>query len=160
MGNRRLNGKTRHGLRWHSAYPTWNGMMDRCYNPKNTGWKNYGGRGIKVCKRWHSVKYFVSDMGEKPVGYSIDRIDNNSNYSPSNCRWATRLEQCNNLRKNVRLSYQGRSLTLAEWSREIGMNRNTLKKRWRLGWSATRIIEAPIDPKMREMAKKRFAPSN
>lgn len=134
----------KHGLRHHSAYNTWAGIMDRCHNPKSTNWKNYGGRGIAVCKRWHSLKNFISDMGERPPRMSIDRINNNKNYSPGNCRWASRRTQNNNTGQNVRIKYRGEDLTLAEWAERLGVSPFTLYSRKRYGWSDRKILETPI----------------
>ena len=89
---------TTHGLSKHPLYLTWKGMRNRCNNPRTPRYSDYGGRGIKVCKRWDKFENFLADMGEKPPGMSLDRKNNNGNYTPRNCRWATPAEQ----RKNSR----------------------------------------------------------
>jgi hypothetical protein len=91
----------KHGMSKSRTYAVWASMIQRCTNPKNSDWVHYGGRGIKVVKRWHSFVNFLKDMGEAPPGLEIDRINTNGNYTPKNCRWVTRRE--NALNKRVRL---------------------------------------------------------
>ncbi len=134
----------KHGLRRHSAYNSWTGMMGRCYNPRLKSWKRYGGRGISVCSRWHSVVNFIEDMGEKPPGKSIDRINNDKGYCKSNCRWATRVQQNNNHSRNVRLKYRNESLTISQWSRRLGVSRSSICSRLGKGWSAEKSLGTPL----------------
>ena len=92
--------KRTHGLSYHSLYASYNQMKSRCYNPNRKKYKDYGGRGIKVCDRWlNSFENFLQDMGERPKGKTLDRINNDGNYEPNNCRWATIVEQRINQRR-------------------------------------------------------------
>ena len=115
-------------------YHAWCAMKGRCNNKKNKSYLHYGGRGISICKRWHSFDFFIEDMGRKPSShYSIDRINVNGNYEPSNCRWATRKEQNSNTRRNVYVVVNDESVTLSEASRLIGVRYGCLISRYYKG---------------------------
>jgi hypothetical protein len=131
-----------HGPEWRVYYS----MLHRCYKPQNKVYAEYGGRGIKVCDRWReSFEAFVSDMGPRPEGMTLDRYpDVNGNYEPENCRWATPKEQANNRRNNVYLDAFGERLTVAEWSAKTGIGVAVLRARIKYGWSAERLLSEPI----------------
>jgi hypothetical protein len=143
---RTTHGATRGGAT--AEYRAWRHVHSRCTNPRVRSWANYGARGITICERWRGDGGFVrflEDMGSRPSpDHSIERIDNEGPYSPDNCRWATRIEQGNNKRNNRRFTYEGRSLTIPEWSRETGINFKTLGTRLNLGWSFQRAITEPV----------------
>jgi hypothetical protein len=120
-------------------------MIKRCTNPKTIRFNEYGGRGISVCDRWlNSFENFLSDMGEKPPGLSIDRIDNDGNYEPGNCRWATVEQQNNNQRNNIRLSYDGKTMTLSQWARHYGILKGTLWMRYRRAGDRPPYLFRPV----------------
>ncbi len=114
----------------------WTSMRSRCNCPTNHAYKDYGGRGIKVCQRWdEAFQPFLEDMGRRPSPqHSLDRIDNDSGYSPENCRWATKTEQANNRRWNTRYTIGDRTLTISEWAREHGLAPNRVGSRLERGW--------------------------
>lgn len=132
-------------LQRRRTYQCWQDMKGRCYNVKAQQYKNYGARGIKVCDRWlTSFENFVADMGYKPDGLTLDRIDNDASYSPENCRWATKKEQRRNQRTCHFLEFEGRRLLLREWAEEKGINELTLSYRLlRLGWSVEKALSTP-----------------
>jgi len=131
---------TTHGSAETIEYNIWSCMKGRCSNKKNSEYKNYGGRGIIVCKRWLRFENFFEDMGNIPKDKSIDRIDNDGNYEPGNCRWATKIEQANNTRVNVFIEYEGKRFTVAQWSRRLGIKDKTIYKRLKAGWNARRAL--------------------
>lgn len=119
-------------------YIIWKGIRGRCYCKSNKSYDRYGGRGIKMCARWYNAPdgfiNFVNDMGDRPSSkHSIERIDNNGDYSPENCNWATDIEQANNKRDSVKYTYNGETKTITEWGKECGININTIHHRWERG---------------------------
>lgn len=123
---------------------TWLAMRDRCNNKKSFAYKNYGGRGINICKRWNVYKNFVEDMGERPPYTTLDRKDFNGNYEPSNCRWATRKQQANNSRNNKVLEFKGTKYTQSELAEMLGMKYTTLSSRLNHGMSLQDAITKPV----------------
>ncbi len=118
-----------------SEYVAWRNMLDRCRNKNAANYRLYGGRGITVCERWNEFEYFLADMGRKPSPeLQIDRIDNDGNYEPGNCHWATPIEQANNTGVNHLITIYGRTQTLVEWAREANILPVTLRRRITAGW--------------------------
>ncbi len=134
-----------HGMEGTPTYNVWQHILQRCNNTKNKSYKNYGGRGIKVCKRWrNSFENFYSDMGDKPKNKSIDRIDNNGDYKPSNCKWSTAKEQCSNTRKNIKVTIKGKTNIISEGSVKLKGSSSTIHSRLRRGWSIEKAASTPI----------------
>lgn len=127
----------RHGLRHHPLYVIWVDMRRRCETEKDCRYKDYGGRGISVCEEWHDFQIFYNWAIK--AGYkeelSIDRIDNDENYTPQNCRWATREEQANNKRNNRPICIDGETKNLFQWCRQYNINPSTVITRINRGWS-------------------------
>ena len=123
---------TTHGKSKTPIYNSWANMISRCYDNANKRFDSYGGRGISVCDKWRTFAGFFSDMGERPNGMTLERIDVNGNYEPSNCKWATPKEQANNLRKSIRAIYKGNSYTAMQLSEKLGIDYE------RVAWSIRR----------------------
>lgn len=119
-------------------------MHQRCGNPNSDKWKWYGGRGITVCERWASFDNFLSDMGERPAGKTLDRVNVNGNYEPGNCCWATPLEQGANKRNNRVLTIGGEVMHMAEASRRYGIKQGTIWRRLQAGWTDEQAVSALI----------------
>lgn len=128
----------------HELHRTWANMIQRCTNPNNTHFSEYGGRGIAVCERWRSFLNFLEDVGPKPSKlHTLERKDNNGNYCLENIRWATRLEQGQNRRDNHVLEYNGIRLTVSEWSRRLGVSYVCILNRIQRGWSVSDAVTLP-----------------
>jgi hypothetical protein len=121
----------------------WRNMIARCQNSNNPNFHHYGGRGIKVCERWHSVENFIADMPPMPPGMELDRIDNDGDYEPGNCRWATRQSQMRNTRGNVKLTIDGETRCIQEWSEISGINPGAIRARLKYGWDAKTAVFKP-----------------
>ena len=125
-------------------YKTWNNMIQRCTNPHNSSWMNYGGRGISICHRWLSFTNFYHDMGEPPDEYTLERKNNNGNYSPENCKWASRKEQSVNKRNNRMITFNDTTQSLIQWSEQINIPYWTLHARIRRHWSIKRALTQKV----------------
>ncbi len=146
MKRREFHGLTiGHRRTWHPLYRSWAGMISRCHG-KNPH-KDYGLRGISVCERWrNSFTAFVQDMGDRPQGMSLDRIDNDGNYEPSNCRWATPTQQLENRRKTRLYEVDGERLTVAGLAKKLGLSRQAMQERLR-EWPLERALTEPAGEK-------------
>lgn len=133
------HGHKRHGKRTRT-YVIWMNMKARCTRPTARLFTRYGGRGITFDPSWASFENFLRDMGEAPEGMTIDRIDNDGNYSASNCRWATRPEQAKNKSNVLLYEWRGERRSVAEWARVTGIDRLTLRYRLRSGWPVERAL--------------------
>lgn len=141
---RRLQSEThtKHGMWETPEYYTWEAINQRCCNAKHKAYDKYGGRGIKVCERWKKFENFFADMGQRPSPeHSIDRIDNNGDYCPENCRWTDTKTQNRNKHNNHILTINGISSCLSEWAEQPGAaNKNTIWSRLRRGWSEKEAV--------------------
>lgn len=128
-------GRKAHGKTKTPEHNSWWSMICRCRYPNSASYMNYGGRGIKVCEEWKDFERFLKDMGPRPAGTTLDRIDPDGDYELRNCRWATVKDQNNNLRRNVNVTHKGKTQTVAAWAEELGMHRSVLRGRLARGWT-------------------------
>lgn len=130
-------------MAYKDTYTVWKDMRRRCNNPNRPEFKDYGGRGIAVCAEWFSYEQFHKDMGERPTKqHSIDRIDNNGDYEPINCRWANRKEQANNRRSNRTITIDGVTKNLTQWIEHYNLKPSTVRQRYySYGWNIKKALE-------------------
>jgi hypothetical protein len=132
------------------TYRAWQAMRRRCYYVKHKNYLDYGGRGITVCDRWReSFESFLADMGDAPGEFTLDRIDNDGNYEPGNCRWVDQAEQKRNTRASHNVTYAGKTQCVAAWAEELGISYRTLMARLVRGWSVERALTSPTNGKFR-----------
>ena len=145
--HRRVLGDNRrtHGLSRSLEYSVYQQMLERCYDSSHRAYRNYGGRGIRVCVRWrHSILAFVQDVGHRPdKSHTLDRINNEGDYELGNCRWVLRATQNRNKRTNVLVTHNGETKCLTDWAKEYGVNHVTLSYRLKQGWDTTRALTTP-----------------
>lgn len=115
-------------------------MIQRCEDEKHPSFKDYGAVGVQVCDRWRLFENFLEDIGERPSGTTLDRIDGEKGYSKDNCRWATPVEQAANTKQAVLLTFQGETWPIAEWARRTGIRRATIQFRLKQGWSVEKAL--------------------
>lgn len=162
MRSATVNERERHGHATLAGntktYECWRNMRRRCRDPRNKRFAQYGGRGITVCERWELFSNFLADMGERPAGMTIDRKDNDGNYEPGNCRWATAQEQSRHRTSTIMVCIDGVSKCLAEWAVDFGADYNNARRRIQnFGWNPTRALLTPTLrrgrlPKIKEAA--------
>lgn len=137
-----------HGMSYSTEYTSWAAMKARCLDFKSKDYQRYGKKGITVCGRWLIFENFLEDMGFKPTPkHSLDRIDYTGNYTPENCRWATKKEQANNRISNKLITFNGETLTISEWTTKLGLNRKTISNRLHSGWTEERALTTPLKPR-------------
>lgn len=137
--------QARHDRRRVPERGCWQQMQRRCYNPAHPYYACYGGRGIRVCERWRtSFQAFLADMGPRPsLAHTVDRIDANGHYEPSNCRWATPSQQARNMRTSRRITWRGTTQSMADWADELNIPAGSIRDRLRLGWSVEQALGTP-----------------
>lgn len=134
--------------KWSGVYQSWSNMITRCTNSSSNEYKNYGGRGITVCQRWLKFENFLKDMGERPRGHQIDRINNDKGYYLKNCRWTTPKQQARNRRTNRLITFNGKTKCLANWAEDFNISQSRLRQRlYRDNWSMKRALTTPVKGK-------------
>lgn len=143
----RIHGHTKKDGSCSSEYSSWASMIQRCNNPNKPSYARYGGRGIKVCERWHTFAFFLEDMGLKSApGMTIERRDNDGHYEPTNCYWADFYHQSRNRSSNRSITANGRTMLICEWAKQLGGSPGVIGWRLRKGWTEEQAVTTPIRP--------------
>lgn len=146
MKPRFTDSQRRHGMGNTRENRIWRAMKTRCNNPNAENYYKYGGRGVRVCNRWNLFCNFYADMGPCPVGFSIDRIDNDGDYKKSNCKWSSIREQSGNKRSSILVTMNGKTQCLSHWCDELNLKFHTIKQRIRkLGWDRVSALTIPVE---------------
>jgi hypothetical protein len=133
----------KHGKAYSTTYNSWRNAIARCNDPDDVGYDNYGARGIKVVREWHSFANFLRDMGERPEGTTLDRIDNNKNYCLANCRWSPKVTQARNRRNSRLITYKGATHCISEWAEFTGLSVGCIWARLKNGWDEEKSLTTP-----------------
>lgn len=145
-----IEASSKHGQSKSRLYKTWRSMVRRATEPTYPDYPSYGGRGIGICDEWRSFEVFARDMGPTyREGLTLDRIDNDGNYEPSNCRWATAIEQARNKRSNRLLTFNGKTMPMSAWAERTGISRNAIQSRIDSGWPVGRALTQPVQKRTR-----------
>jgi hypothetical protein len=157
------HGNKKHGYSHgpnRKIYNIWSAMKTRCQCPSSRAYNSYGGRGITVCTRWQSFTNFLRDMGPRPDGFQLERINNDDGYRPENCRWASRSEQARNRRSSVKIVAHGKQVLLLEYAEAHSLDPVTLYQRVRAGWAIETAVSLQKRPYRRSSAKPTSKPSD
>lgn len=146
--------RTTHGLTKHPMFKRWSRMHQRCNDKNDPAYARYGGRGITVCERWKNFPDFLEDMGECPLGHTLERLNNDLGYTPENCVWATRAAQARNRNRTILLEYKGQKQCMADWAAHLGLNPQSLKERIQR-WGVELALSTP---KLIPNGKKQIQP--
>lgn len=136
---------TKHGMYGTLIYDVWRNMIQRCVNPNNSAYDRYGGRGIKVCSSWLKFENFYKDMGDRPEDHTLERVDNNGNYCPENCKWVSRKEQARNRETSIDITYNGKTQCVSAWEEELGFKHGTVWMRiYKYKWPVERALTESV----------------
>lgn len=150
---RTIHGHSRVGRYGSPSWKSWKSILERCEQSYHKSYADYGGRGISVCERWHDFSLFLADMGERPPGKQIDRINNEGNYEPGNCHWTTSKENARNRRNTLFLEHDGQRLPAIVWAERIGFPYTTIVKRLRDGWPVDKTLTQSPKPDRRRVMR-------